>query len=123
MCWCVSCPSAHPENTACLQLRALRTLAAVCTLVLGQFPGVPSEDEHQLATGLGTDGQPLSQEMQLALRFRMGKKRVLLQAIAAIADQVKVSGRSSRMQFQVWQACCSCCITAHKASDNSGECT
>ena len=93
-------PFAEPEDTACLQLRALRTLAAVCTLVLGQFPGVPSEDEHQLATGLGTDKQPLSPEMQLALRFRMGKKRVLLQAIAAIADQVKVSGRDSSIQCQ-----------------------
>lgn len=70
----------------------------MCTLVLGQFPSVPSEDEHQLATGLGTDGQPLSSEMQLALRFRLGKKRVLLQAIAAIAEQVKVSGRNSRVQ-------------------------
>ena len=73
------------------QVRSLRTIAAVCTMLLSQWSSVPQEDQQALSLGVDKAGQPLSSDMKLAIEFGLGKKRLLLSAINQIAKQIQVS--------------------------------
>lgn len=75
----------NPAN----EVRSLRTIAAVCTLLLSQWPSVPQEDQQALSLGLDKAGQPLSSDMKLAIQFRLEKKRLLLSAINQIGKQIQ----------------------------------
>lgn len=72
------------------QVRALRTSAALCTMLLSQWSSLPQEDQQTLSLGLDSAGQPLSSDMKLAIQFRLQKKRLLLQAVNAISKQIQV---------------------------------
>ena len=61
--------------------RARRVLASICALALASFPTTSEEDEAELQACEPTDG-----DLKLAIRFRMGKKRILVNAIRAIAE-------------------------------------
>ena len=73
-----------------LQVRALRTIAAMCTMLLSQWSSLPQEDQQALSLGLDSAGQPLSNDMKLAVQFRLEKKCLLLQAINEISKQIQV---------------------------------
>ena len=75
----------------CVQVRALRTIAAVCTLLLSQWSSVPQEDQEALSLGMDSAGQPLSSDMKLAMQFRLGKKRLLLHTVSEISKQIQAS--------------------------------
>ena len=79
-------------------MRALRTLAAVCTISLSQFSSVAPEDLEMLKLGMDSSGQPVSPEMKLALQYRLEKKKVLLHAVNEISKQIQVT--------RVANACC-----------------
>lgn len=66
-----------------LQAAALDVLRGVASLLLSTFPTTVEEDRQQLAASSDAD-------LQLALRFRIEKKRVLLDAINAISHKRKV---------------------------------
>lgn len=72
------------------QVRTLRTLAAICTISLSQFSSVAPEDQQMLKLGVDASGQPLSHELQLAVQFRLEKKRLLLHAVNEIGKQIQV---------------------------------
>ena len=74
-----------------LQVRALRTLAAVCTISLSQFSSVAPEDLEMLKLGMDSSGQPVSPEMNLALQFRLEKKKLLLHTVNEISKQIQVT--------------------------------
>lgn len=73
-----------------LQVRTLRTLAAICTISLSQFSSVAPEDQQMLKVGVDASDQPLSPELKLAVEFRLEKKRLLLQAVNEISKQIQV---------------------------------
>ena len=73
-----------------VQVRALRTTAALCTMLLSQWSSLPQEDQQTLSLGLDSAGQPLSNDMKLATQFRLQKKRLLLQAVNEISKQIQV---------------------------------
>jgi Rubisco LSMT substrate-binding len=66
-----------------LQAAALDVLRGMASLLLSTFPTTVEEDRQQLAASSNAD-------LQLALRFRIEKKRVLLDAIDAISHKRKV---------------------------------
>jgi len=76
-----------------LQVRALRTIAAICTMLLSQWSSVPQEDQQALSLGMDSAGLPLSSDMKLAMQFRLEKKRLLLHAVNEISKQIQVSDR------------------------------
>lgn len=69
---------------------ALRTAAALCTLLLSQWSSLPQEDQQTLSLGLDSAGCPLSNDMKLAIQFRLQKKRHLLHAVNEISKQIQV---------------------------------
>lgn len=71
------------------EVRALRTIAAMCTMLLSQWSSLPQEDQQALSLGLDSAGQPLSKDMKLAVQFRLEKKCLLLQAINEISKQIQ----------------------------------
>lgn len=73
-----------------MQVRALRTTAALCTMLLSQWSSLPQEDQQTLSLGLDSAGQPLSDDMKLAIQFRLQKKSLLLQAVNKISKQIQV---------------------------------
>lgn len=83
------------------ELAALKTLSGLCAIVLSSFQG-SLEDDAQLLKGAAAqqaqqasaEGGPqpaaqLSDDQQLAVRFRMDKKALLLQALSAIAERTQ----------------------------------
>ena len=73
-----------------MQVRTLRTTAALCTMLLSQWSSLPQEDQQTLSLGLDSAGQPLSSDMKLAIQFRLQKKRLLLQAVNQLSKQIQV---------------------------------
>lgn len=71
-----------------LQAAALDVLRGMASLLLSTFPTTVEEDRQQLAASSDAD-------LQLALRFRIEKKRVLLNAIDAISHKRKVRSSES----------------------------
>lgn len=79
------------------ELAALRTLTGICAIALSQFKGTLEDDAALLAGGSGGDSQQpqqpqpqhLSEDQQLSVRFRMDKKALLLEALAAISGRIK----------------------------------
>lgn len=64
-----------PLPNAAAEAAAARTLAALCAVLLSQFPETIQEDAQLLAAAqqAGEEAQ-LSSDQQLAIRFRMAKK-------------------------------------------------
>lgn len=88
------------------QVAALRTLTGLCVIALSQFSTSLQDDEAALAAGAagaegaaaggeqqqeGQQAQQLSPDMQLALQFRIDKKRLLSEAVDVLAARIKVS--------------------------------
>ena len=85
------------------ELAALKTLSGLCAIVLSSFQGSLEDDaqllaaaqqaqQAQEAAAAAAGQQPagqLSDDQQLAVRFRMDKKALLLQALSAIAERTK----------------------------------
>ena len=72
-----------------MQVLALRTLAGVCLFSLNNFPSMLAEDDVAIeAATFGT--QPMPADVLLATQFRAEKKRVLYDALQAIARRIKV---------------------------------
>ena len=84
---------------------ALRTLTGLCAIALSQFQGsleddaallqqqrpqqqVPASQQGQQQQQ-GQQGGPLSAELELAVRFRMEKKRLILSAINRLTARIK----------------------------------
>jgi hypothetical protein len=88
-----------------LQVRALRTIAAICTMLLSQWSSVPQEDQQALSLGMDSAGLPLSSDMKLAMQFRLEKKRLLLHAVNEISKQIQVS----KLRCQPW------CLTTFRS--------
>lgn len=65
----------------------LRTLSGVCLLALAQLPGSEEDDVALLQKGIG--GAPISSDVQLAIRFRLEKKRLLTCAARALAARLQ----------------------------------
>ena len=63
----------------------------MCTLLLSQWSSVPQEDQEALSLGMDSAGQPLSSDMKLAMQFRLGKKRLLLDTVSEISKQIQAS--------------------------------
>jgi hypothetical protein len=93
-----------PLSTPAAELAALRTLSALCAIALSQFPASLEEDVALLeGASLAQQGtaqqgeqqapqqpqQQLSDDQRLAVRFRVEKKRLLLDALAIISQRVK----------------------------------
>lgn len=72
-----------------VQVKALKTLAGVSVLLLSQFESTVDEDRMLLEGGVARDGDALSVEMQLAVRFRMAKKQLLLDAINDLQRRIQ----------------------------------
>ncbi|DBA78760.1 hypothetical protein WJX77_011196 [Trebouxia sp. C0004] len=75
----------NPAN----EVRALRTIAAICTMLLSQWSSVPQEDQQALSLGMDSAGLTLSSDMKLAMQFRLEKKRLLLHAVNEISKQIQ----------------------------------
>ena len=102
--------TSHSETTSSIlwcslsgyvQVRALRTAAALCTMLLSQWSSLPQEDQQTLSLGLDSAGQPLSDDMKLAMQFRLQKKRLLLQAVNEISKQIQVKDPNSILSWGV----------------------
>lgn len=93
--WLAHCTSElyEPMVHYFLQVRALRTIAAICTMLLSQWSSVPQEDQEALSLGMDSAGLPLSSDMKLAMQFRLEKKCLLLHAVNEISKQIQVSDR------------------------------
>jgi hypothetical protein len=75
------------------EVAALRTLAGLCAVLLSQFATDAEGDSAMLRSGLDTGtGHALSSDEQLAVRFRLEKKRLLAAATAALSERLKVLG-------------------------------
>jgi hypothetical protein len=72
-----------------VQVAALRALSGLCAIALSRFSTTLQDDERALAAGAA--GGAAAQDAELALRFRMGKKRLLLGALGTLGQRVKVS--------------------------------
>ena len=59
-------------------------------MLLSQWSSLPQEDQQTLSLGLDAAGQPLSNDVKLAIQFRLQKKRLLLQAVNKISKQIQV---------------------------------
>ena len=72
------------------ELATLRTLSGMALICLSQFSGTEEEDVQILKQGVDpkTNGL-LSSDMQLAVRFRLEKKRLLSAALQALARRIK----------------------------------
>jgi len=69
--------------------RTVKSLIAVCTLVLGNFPTTIQEDQEQLQTS------GLSHNMINAIKFRIGKKEILLSAIQVLKKLLDIEINTS----------------------------
>ena len=72
------------------ELATLRTLSGMALICLSQFSGTEEEDVQILKQGVDpkTNGL-LSSDMQLAVRFRLEKNRLLSAALQALARRIK----------------------------------
>ncbi len=97
-----------------LQVRALRTIAAICTMLLSQWSSVPQEDQQALSLGMDSAGLPLSSDMKLAMQFRLEKKRLLLHAVNEISKQIQVSNlRCQPWRSDTFRPCCCNAVKSH----------
>lgn len=70
-----------PLPNAAAESAAARTLAALCAVLLSQFPETIQEDAQLLAAA---EEAGLSADQQTAIRFRMGKKALMVEAMEAV---------------------------------------
>ena len=70
-------------------------------MLLSQWSSLPQEDQQTLNLGLDSAGQPLSDDMKLAMQFRLQKKRLLLQAVNEISKQIQVKDPNSILSWGV----------------------
>jgi hypothetical protein len=73
------------------QVKALRTLAGVCMLLMTRFGSSLQEDQQLLASEL-QGSAPLSQDLQQAIRFRMEKKKLVAGVLRLISETIQVCG-------------------------------
>ena len=90
-----------------IQVLALRILAGVCLHALNGFPTALGEDDVAIEAAL-QGRTPLPADELLATQFRAEKKRVLYDALAAIAARIKVRSsegiyRTLRLHYSIWQ--------------------
>ena len=114
--WLVQCNPELYESMVCnfLQVRALRTIAAICTMLLSQWSSVPQEDQQALSLGMDSAGLPLSSDMKLAMQFRLEKKRLLLHAVNEISKQIQVSNlRCQPWRSDTFRPCCCNAVKSH----------
>ncbi len=73
-----------------LQVKALRMIAGVAFFVLSRFPRTPEQDNQLLA---GHAGQPLPDDLVLAVQLRAGKKQLLAELLHDLATRIKVQSQ------------------------------
>lgn len=98
-----------PLAAPAAELAALRTLTGLCAIALSQFQGTVEDDAALLAgAGAGAaaaqqaeqqqqqreqeqqqQAAALTADQELAVRFRMDKKQLLLEALSAISQRIK----------------------------------
>lgn len=72
------------------EIATLRTLSGMALICLSQFQGTAEDDVEVLRHGIDPKSKgPLSSDMQLAVRFRLEKKRLLEAALKALAGRIK----------------------------------
>lgn len=72
------------------EVATLQTLTGVCAVALSQFPGTIDDDRAMLISGIDpSTGNRLSEEVQLAVRFRLEKKRLLTSALGVLSTRVQ----------------------------------
>ena len=81
---------------------ALRSLSGVAAYTLSQFTTTLEQDEETLATGTAPEPSgasapavPLTDEMRLAIRFRVEKKRILSAAIQTMGRQLQALSKAA----------------------------
>ena len=70
-----------------LQVKALRMIAGVAFFVLSRFPKTLEQDKQLLA---GHAGQPLPDDLALAVQLRAGKKQLIAELLHNLATRIKV---------------------------------
>lgn len=90
-----------PLAAPAAELAALRTLTGLCAICLSQFRGTVEDDAALLAASTAAAGQQAQQQgdqqqqrqltadEELAVRFRMDKKELLLEALAIASRRIK----------------------------------
>ncbi|PRW59274.1 histone-lysine N-methyltransferase setd3 [Chlorella sorokiniana] len=74
-----------PLPSAAAETAAARTLAALCAVLLSNFPETVQEDMQLLAAATEAG---LTAEQQTAISFRMGKKALMIEAMEAVMAQL-----------------------------------
>lgn len=59
-------------------------------MLLSQWSSLPQEDQQTLSLGLDSAGCPVSNDMELAIQFRLQKKGLLLHAVTEISKEIQV---------------------------------
>ena len=71
-----------------LQVKALRMIAGMAFFVLSRFPKTLEQDKQLLA---GHAGQPLPDDLALAVQLRAGKKQLIAELLHDLATRIKVN--------------------------------
>jgi hypothetical protein len=84
-----------------VQVRALRTLAGVCMLLITRFGTTLQEDEQLLASDQ-QGSAPLLPDLRQAICFRMEKKKVVAGVLRLISETIQVCALFFKV---VWALC------------------
>lgn len=97
------------------EVAVLRTLSGVASIALSRFSTTEELDEQMLAQGRilqmpregeSADGQvsapvqPLTPDMQISVRFRLAKKKLLVAALNGLIDQLKAVMADKELKAQ-----------------------